>query len=323
MSNEFILVVSWKPTNRNDGDRLTKRQFGQYLAQVKVGPTQDWEVCKNLEEMKWIFSLEPHPVDSSHFCVSSFQNICWVSRFDLTSAIEQISEWGDILSIKFCKDLELVFTSTDQIFARRAGQIVWSSSQMPRVKMLTGCVNYSRLVTRAGHFLYFVIEEKSTLCRLYLHSLADSIDDGHGQIVTLTDIGTRVQDFDVDPSRPHRVFYLTDEGEVYINKRWLFLSKFERGHFVCLAVSKRHILLCLTLPSMANRFELRYRCGRFCDQKSITIFDRARMHAAAQTDCPAWSDAGRGCQSEERRRHTGHEPMEAHGGVHQTSRVCR
>ena len=82
---------------------------------------------------------------------------------------------GDILSIKFYRDLELVSTSTDKIFARRASQIGWSSSQMPWVKMLTGCVNYSRLVERARHFLYFVIKEKSTLGRLDLHSLADRI----------------------------------------------------------------------------------------------------------------------------------------------------
>ena len=36
MSNEFILVVSWKPVNRNDGDRLTKRQCLRVMAKIKV-----------------------------------------------------------------------------------------------------------------------------------------------------------------------------------------------------------------------------------------------------------------------------------------------
>ena len=218
MSNEFILVVSWKPTNRNDGDRLTKPQVAKLISSVTA--TSATSLVDLPPDNLAIFCMEPMPGNHGRYFIGLHE--IKAECQENGKCIENKEETKfSYRCVKYYAGYMLVLSNRFPVLLRGDGSEAWSldshkvmSTDAPHTK--THCQNVELV-----HGIVYYVQTDGSVVELNLSKIVEDIKTkGHSSIVP------RVFNEDIYElcwnHETRKLYSLSNKAKVFSNESELF-----------------------------------------------------------------------------------------------------
>ena len=277
MSNEFILVVSWKPMMTKYSTRLTAKQFD------KIAPSISLQVVETLVELDWPHCMARVNVTEDSFIIGFKDNyIFWKPGQSLDST-ERVACDSNLMSVIYYRGLAILigFNEDIKIQNTKTGQIVWTAGLRIPPRFSSVYSSYSKKVMRFRDKIYLITDMFNDLVEIDLNVLIPRIEQGTATPHDYIKIGQNVTEMTVNP-RNQDIYYLKDDGSFYLRKTRLGTCKHHDVTYTCIAAIDNSIIIGIEghpghTTHLACAVELYNHRGRLLDSIIDTADDRGRL----------------------------------------------